>query len=227
MVLSQGTLTKIGAICFFVNGIIFIFYGLSVPALVHGVHWLITLAAILFLAALPAIYNSMLRRNSAVARLVVALLAVAMAVLTVSDVLFAAAVLSAFNHDLAYALGNAAFLVCIVVIGVMALKGAFFRWFGYLSIVAAIIGLSTYVPQAPGLVATISLLLLGLWSLAFAFNVAKMNKHATAPKQRRSSGRRANTRGSGPRRRICEPVHKLGLKIVTPANPRNILGINF
>jgi hypothetical protein len=58
----------------------------------------------------------------------------------------------------------------------MALKGRFFKWFAYLSIVTAIIGLLTYLPQAPTLLSTISVLLLGLWSLALSFNITKLRK---------------------------------------------------
>jgi len=176
---SKIDLKKIGSICLLVNGFIFLFYALTVPTFVQGVHWLITLAAILFIVALPAIYYSLLRvkkgrvRKGAV-KIVVALFGVAMLLIILSDLLFVVAFLSALNHDFAYAAGNMLFIICLLAIGVMALKGAFFKWFGYLSIIAAVIGLSTYIPQAVSVLSTVSLLLIGLWSLAFGFNISKL-----------------------------------------------------
>ena len=172
---SKLNIKKIGSICLFVNGLIFLFYALTVPAFVHGVHYLITLAAILFIVALPAIYDSLLHVRKVAAKVVVAMLGFAMIVIIVSDLLFALTFLSALSHDLAYALGNAVLVISVLAIGVIALKGAFLKWFGYLSILTAIIGLSAYIPGA-GLLSVVSLLLLGLWSLAFGFNLSKLSK---------------------------------------------------
>jgi hypothetical protein len=180
MDLSKTSLNKIGSVCLFVNGFIFLFYALFVPAIVHGVHWLITLVAILFIVALPAIYDSLRPVQKVAAKVVVALLGFAMIVIIVSDLLFASSVLPGLSHDLAYASGNALFIICLLAIGVMALKGQFFKWFGYLSILTAIIGLSTYIstsiPQGSISLPMASLLLLGLWSLAFGFNMRRLAK---------------------------------------------------
>jgi len=176
MSISKANLKKIGSTCLFVNGFIFLFYALFVPAFVHGVHWLITLVAILFLLSLPAIYHSLHRVHGGAEKVVVALLGLAMVVIIASDLLFALSILSGLSHELAYALGNAVFIICIFAIGAIALKGRFLKWFGYLSILTGIIGLPTYVPQAPSLLPTISLLLLGFWSLAFGFNITKLRK---------------------------------------------------
>ena len=173
---SNLDLKKIGSACLIVDGIILLFYGLFVPVFVHGVHWLITLLAILFLIALPAIYHSLAQVQKVVAKVVVALLGVAMIVLILSDLLFMQSVLSGLGHDLAYALGNVLLLICLFTIGVIALKGVFFKWFGYMSILTAIIGLATYIPQVPSFLFTVSLLLLGLWCLAFGFNILKLAK---------------------------------------------------
>jgi len=173
---SKVDLKKIGSICLFVNGFIFLFYALAVPVLVPGVHWLITLSAILFIVALPAVYGWLRRLREVAAKIVVALLGFAMIVIIVSDLLFALAFLSALSHDLAYASGNALFIICLLAIGLITLKETRFKWFGYLTILAAIIGVSTYIPQAAGLLSTFSLLLIGLWSLAFGFIILKLIK---------------------------------------------------
>jgi hypothetical protein len=176
MDLSKASLKKVGSVCLFVDGFILLFYGLFVPVFVHGIHWLITLLAILFLIALPAIYRSLAQVQKVVAKVVVVLLGVAMMVLVLSDLLFVQSFLSGLGHDLAYALGNVLLLICLFAIGVIALKGVFFKWFGYMSILTAIIGLATYLPQVPSFLYTVSLLLLGLWCLAFGFNILKVAK---------------------------------------------------
>jgi hypothetical protein len=167
-----------------VNGFIFLFYALFVPEYVREVHWLITLAAILFVVALPAIHHSLRRVRKVATKVVVVLWGFAMVVIIVSDVLFASSFLSTLNHDLTYALGSAVFVICVLVIGVLTLKPIFYKWFGYLSIVTGIIGLATYLPPPifPTplllflLLSTLSLLLLGLWSLALGFNLRKLAK---------------------------------------------------
>jgi hypothetical protein len=173
---SWKNLKGIGSVCLFAAGIIFLFYALFVPAFLHGVHWLITLVAILFLVAVPAIYDWLLQLQKVAAKVVAALLVVAMAVIIVSDLLFALSFLSRMNHDLSYAIGNAVFTISLFVIGVTDLRGRFFKWFGDLSILTAIVGLSTYIPQVPSLLSIASLLLLGVWSLAFGFVIRKLCK---------------------------------------------------
>jgi hypothetical protein len=174
MSISTESLRKLGSVFLFVNGFIFIFYALVVPVFVHGVHWLITLVAILFLVALPAIYHSLIRVRKGVAKVVAVLFGFAMIMIVVSDLLFVLSILSALSHELAYALGNGVFVFCLLAIGVLALKGVFSNWFGYLSVLTAIIGLSTYIPGGSGLLSIISLLLLAAWSFALGFNILRL-----------------------------------------------------
>ena len=168
--------SKFGAACLFVNGIILLFYALLVPAFVRGVHWLITLVAILFLVAIPAIYNSIRRVKKVAAIVAAALFAFGMVAIIVSDLLFAASLLARFSHDLTYLLGNALFVIGVLIIGLVALKGPLYKWVAYLSIVTGIVGLATYLPQVSGPLSTFSLLLLGLWSLAVGYNIRKLRK---------------------------------------------------
>jgi len=175
MNLNKVELTKIGVTCLFVNGVILLFYALLVPAFVRGVHWLITLAAILFIVAIPAIYHSIRRVNRGVAKVVAVLFVVAMVAIIVSDLMFASSFLTRFSHDLTYVVGNALFVIGVLIIGIVTLKGGFYKWVAYLSIITGVVGLATYLPQA-GPLATLSLLLLGLWSLAVGFNIHKLRK---------------------------------------------------
>jgi hypothetical protein len=176
MNLSKIDSIKIGAACLFVNGVILLFYALLVPAFVQGVHWLITLVAILFIVAIPAIYHSIRRVHRVAARVVAVLFAFAMVAIIVSDLLFASSSLTAFGHNLSYALGNALFVISVLIIGLVTLKGGFYKWVAYLSIITGVVGLATYLPQASGPLATFSLLLLGLWALAVGFNIRKLSK---------------------------------------------------
>ena len=169
--MKPSTMVKVGVVCLVVNGLIFLFYALLVPVVVSGVHWLITLAALLFLFALPAIYQSFHKVPNLVAKAVVLLLGLAMTILILSDVLFALSVLSGVNHDMAYALGSGVFILCVLAVGVLALKGAYFKWLGDLSILTGVVGLLTYVVGGGGFLPILSLMLLGLWSLAFGLNI--------------------------------------------------------
>jgi hypothetical protein len=168
--------TKIGAACLFVNGIILLFYALFVPTFARGVHWLIFLAAILFILAVPAIYHSIRRLNRIAALVVAALFGVAMIAIIASDLLFVSSFLTALSRELTYALGNALFLIGVLTIGFVTFKGGFYKWVAYLSIITGLVGLASYIPQASGLLATLSLSLLGLWSLAVGFNIRKLSK---------------------------------------------------
>ena len=176
MKMGKVNQTKIGAACLFVNGIILLFYALFVPTFLRGVHWLITLAAILFLATIPAIYLSIQRVNRVAAAVVAALFAFGMIAIIVSDLLFALSFLTRFSHDLTYLLGNALFVIGVLITGLVALKGVFYKWVAYLSIVTGVVGLATNLPQVLGLLSTIPLSLLGLWSLAVGFNITKLAK---------------------------------------------------
>jgi hypothetical protein len=182
MKLSEVNLSKIGAACLCVNGIILLFYGLFVPTFVRGVHWLITLAVILFIVAIPAIYLSIRRIERVVAKVVAALFVFAMAAIIVSDLLFALSLLTTFSHDLTYFLGNAVLVIGVLVVGFVALKGVFYKWVAYLGIVTGVVGLESVLaiaanlPQAAGPLSTFSLVLLGLWSLAVGFNIHKLAK---------------------------------------------------
>jgi len=143
----------------------FIFYGVSVPTFVRGVHGLITLAAVLFIVALPAIYQYLSRVHKGAAKAVVVLFGVGMVLIIVSDVLLVSSIIPRFTHDLIYVFGNALFVISLFAIGVLMWKGFFPRWLSVLSLVTGIVGVLTYVPGA-FLLLVPSLLLVGVWSLA-------------------------------------------------------------
>jgi 4-amino-4-deoxy-L-arabinose transferase-like glycosyltransferase len=86
---GKANLTKIDTAYPAVYGIVIFFYALLVPPFVQGVHWLITLAAILFLAAIPTIYYSTRRAHEAAAKIVGGLFAFGMIAIIVADLLFA------------------------------------------------------------------------------------------------------------------------------------------
>jgi len=172
--LAEKDLYLTGAICFILNGIIFLVYALLVPAYVRSVHGLITLAALLYLVALPSLYYALHKIHQVGAKAVLLLFGVGMVILILSDLLFVASAITALDHEIAYAAGNLLFLISVLVAGVLTLKGVFYKWVAYLSIIAGILGLVTYIPQAAGSVATISLLVLGIWSLAVGFNIQKL-----------------------------------------------------
>jgi hypothetical protein len=171
----------IGAGCLCENGVILLFYALFVPTFVSGVHWLITLAVILFIVAIPAIYLSVQRIGRVAASAVTALFSFAMAVIFVSDVLLASSVLTTPIHNLIYIPGNAALVIGVLVFGFIALKKLFYKWVAYLSILTGIIGLvsilaiAANLPQASAPLSTFSLVLLGLWSLSVGFNIDKLS----------------------------------------------------
>ena len=170
------SLKDAGVVCLFVVGLIFILYALLVPSVVSGVHWLITLSALLFLVALPAIYESLRRTRIVAARGVVTLMGVAMITIVASDVSLALSLLSRFNHEVTYAVANAMFIISVIAIGILALRGVLFKWFGDLSILTGVVGLSTYLPGVPWFLPMLSLMLLGLWSLALGFNVHELSR---------------------------------------------------
>lgn len=93
-----------------------------------------------------------------------------------ADLLFTLSFLARLSHDLAYALGNAIFVIGVLVLGVITLKMARYKWVAYLSIITGIIGLASYLPLPSNLLSTISLLLLGLWSLGVGFSIRKLRK---------------------------------------------------
>ncbi|HUK27270.1 MAG TPA: hypothetical protein VLV31_02505 [Candidatus Acidoferrales bacterium] len=173
---STGNLKKIGSVCLFLNGLILLFYAIVLLTFLHGVHWLITLVAVLFLVALPAIYHGLLQARKTAARIISELFGVAMIIIIVSDLLFAQSILSLSSHAMVYALGNALFVICLLLIGLVSLKGVFFKWFGYLSLLTGIVELVTYIPGIPGLLSAAALILLAVWSLAFGFNLLKTTK---------------------------------------------------
>ncbi len=176
MKIGKVTLSKIGTVCLFVNGIILLFYALLVPTFERGVHWLITLVAILFLVAIPAIYHSMRKAHEVAAKVVAAFFAFGMIVIIAADLLFTVSFLTRLPHDLAYAVGNAVFVIGVLIFGLVRLKAVRYKWVAYLSIITGIIGLATYLPQPLTFLSTISLLLLGLWSLGIGFKLRKLGK---------------------------------------------------
>jgi len=176
MKIPPRNLRNIGSICLFVNGVILLFYAIVVLTFVHGVHWLITLVAVLFLVALPAIHHALIQARKGAARIISELLGAAMIIIIVSDLLFAQSILSLSNHAMVYALGNALFVISIIMIGVISLKSMFFKWFGYLSLLTGMIELVTYVPRIPSLLSAASLIMLAVWSFAFGLNLRKITK---------------------------------------------------
>jgi len=172
MALPKSNLSGIGAVCLFVNGLIFIFYATSVPTIVRGVHGLITLAAVLFIVALPATYHYLSKVHKSTAKGVTVLFGVGMGLIAISDVMFLSSLVPRFTHDLIYAFGNALFVICLFAIGVSAWKGGFPKWLVILSIFTGIIGVLTYVPGAFPLLVP-SLLLVGAWSFAMGFALLK------------------------------------------------------
>ena len=168
MARSKSNFAKAGMGCFVVNGLIFIFYAISVPSFVTRVHWLITLAAILFLVALPMIRLSLKKAGKHAADAVIISFGAGMFVIVISDLAFALSIVGGFAHDVTYAFGNALFILSLIGIGVLALKTKLPKWVGALSIIVGLIGLLTYAPVPP-LVPTLSLFLIGVWSLAMGF----------------------------------------------------------
>jgi len=168
MHVSKSNLEATSALCLFVNGLIFVFYAISIPALIHGIHWLITLAAVLFIAALPAIYHYLGRIHKGAAKAATGLFGIGMVLIVASDLMFASSSLPRLTHDLVYVFGNALFVISLFAIGALAWKGGLPKWVGVLSIVTGIIGLLTYVPGA-FLVLVPSLLLLGAWSITMGY----------------------------------------------------------
>ena len=172
MDLSKSNLTQIGAACLILNGLIFIFYAISVPALIHGVHWLITLAALLFIVALPAIYHYLGTVRKGAAKAVAGLFGLGMILIIISDLMFVSQSLPRLSHDLIYVVGNALFVISLLAIGALGWKGGFPKWLSILSIVTGIIGILTYVPGA-SLLLVPTLLLVGVWSLAMGFTLRR------------------------------------------------------
>ena len=172
MDISKSYLNVVGAVCLFVNALIFVVYAVSVPAFVRGIHWLITLAAVLFILALPAIYYYLGGVDKNAAKPVTVLFGVGMALIVMSDLLFVSSSIPRLTHDLLYAFGNALFVICLFAIGVLGLKGGLPKWLAVLSLVTGIIGLLTYVPGT-FLLLMPSLLLVGVWSFAMGFVVRR------------------------------------------------------
>ena len=169
-----GPKSSVGALCLFTNGLILMFYGVLVPTFVHDVHWLITLVAILFIIALPAINHYLSRVHKVAATAVAGLLGVGMLLILASDIMLVSALIPRFTHDLIYVLGNALFVVSLFAVGVLAWKGDFPKWLSVLSLVAGVVGALTYIPGVLLLLTFApSLLLVGVWSLAMGFIVRK------------------------------------------------------
>ena len=172
MDISKSYLNVVGAGCLFVNGLIFVVYAVSVPTFVRGIHWLITLAAVLFILAQPAIYHYLGGVDKNAAKSVTVLFGVGMGLIVTSDLLFVSSSIPRLTHDLLYAFGNALFIICLFAFGVLGLKGGLPKWLAVLSLVTGIIGLLTYVPGT-FLLLMPSLLLVGVWSFGMGFVVRR------------------------------------------------------
>ena len=145
--LAEKDLHSIGSACFLVNGIIFLLYALLVPAYLHSVHELITLAAVLYLVAIPSLYYALHKIHEVGSKVVLLLIGLGMVILILSDLLLVISSITAFDHAIAYAAGNLLFLIGVLTAGVLMLKGVSYRWVAYLSIIAGIVGLATYIPS--------------------------------------------------------------------------------
>jgi hypothetical protein len=169
---SKSNLRGIGAACLFANGLIFIFYALSVPTFVRGIHWLITVAAIFFIVALSGLYNYLSQAYKSAALGVAVLFGGGMGLIVLSDVLLVSSLIPRFTHDLIYVFGNGLFVISLFVIGVVSWRENFPRWVSILSLVTGIVGVFTYVPGAVLLLVP-SLLLVGVWSLVMGFTLRR------------------------------------------------------
>jgi hypothetical membrane protein len=99
-----------------------------------------------------------------------------MVILILSDLLLVTSSITAFDHAIAYAAGNLLFLIGVLTAGTLMLKGVFYRWVAYLSIISGIVGLASYIRQAASSVPASALLVLGIWSLAVGLNIRKLEK---------------------------------------------------
>ena len=172
---SKSEIVSIGIFCLFVNGLILISYAVAVPFFVRGVHWLVTIAAILFIAGLPAIYHTLRksrkrRKQSRPLGVVAALYGVGMAAIIASDILYGLSLLGRLPHDVSYAAGNFLFILSLFGIGELGMNGALPKWLSVFSLVTGAVGLLTYAPGT-FLLQSPSLLLVGVWSFAMSFSL--------------------------------------------------------
>jgi hypothetical protein len=172
MELSKSNLKAIASICLFVNGLIFLFYAIAVPTFVRGVHWLITLAALLFIVVLPAIFHYLSKVHKSAAKAVTLLFGLGMALIVISDALYVSSLVPRLSHDLVYAFGNGLFVISLFAIGILVWKGGFPRWLAIVSLVTGVVGVLTYVPGAYLLLVP-SLLLVAVWCFAMGFVLRK------------------------------------------------------
>jgi len=171
----KSEIVSIGMVCLFVDGLILISYAIAVPFFVRGVHWLVTVAVLLFMTALPAIHHTLAKnrkrsKQSRSLKFVAALYGVGMVAIIASDLLYALSLLGRLPHDVIYAIGNFLFILSLFGVGELGMKGSLPKWISVLSIVTGAVGLLTYAPGA-FLLQLPSLLLVGLWSLALSLNL--------------------------------------------------------
>ena len=142
----------------------------------RSVHGLITLTALLFgVAALP-LYNALRGLHEVGSKMAAVLIEIAVIVFIASDILLTAGAISAFYHAVAYVAGNLLFIIGVLTSGTIMLKGFFYRWVGYLSLVTGLVGLITNIPPPSTMLTTAALFLLGLWSLAVGYNLHQLRK---------------------------------------------------
>lgn len=158
------------------NGIILLVYALAVPTYVRPVHGLITLTAVLFGVAAIPLYYALRGSNEVGSKVAVFLMEVAIVIFIVADVVLTLGLITPVNHAFTYVAGNSLFLIGVLISGVIMLKGVFYKWVRYLSIVTGLVGLITNVPPPSGIVARAALLLLATWSLAMGYNMRKFAK---------------------------------------------------
>jgi hypothetical protein len=174
--LAKKELYPIGSVCFLLNGIILFVYALAVPTYVRSVHGLITLTAVLFgVAALP-LYYSLRGLHEVGSKVAVFLMEVAVVIFIIADVVLTLGLITPVNHAFVYVAGNILFIIGVLISGVIMLKGVFYKWVAYLSIVTGLVGLATNIPPPSGALIRGALFLLAAWFIAMGYNMRKLAK---------------------------------------------------
>jgi len=174
--LAKKELYPIGSVCFLLNGIILLVYALLVPTYVRSVHGLITLTAVLFGVAAFPLYYALHGLHEVGSKVVVFLIELAIIIFIVADVVLTLGLITPVNHAFTYVAGNILFIIGVLISGAIMLKGVFYKWVGYLSIVTGVVGLATNIPPPSAALIRGALLLLAAWSLAVGYNMRKLAK---------------------------------------------------
>jgi hypothetical protein len=174
--LAKKELYPIGSACFLLNGIILFVYALSVPTYVRSVHGLITLTAVLFGVAAFPLYYALHGLHENGSKVTAFLMEVAIVIFVVADVVFTLGSITAVIHAIAYVAGNILFTAGVLISGMIMLRGVFYRWVGYISIIAGLVGLVTNIPPPSDMLTRGALFLLAAWSVAVGYNMHALSK---------------------------------------------------